>query len=162
MQTAVGGVSEHPKKTPVSAPGEYLVEFLNQPILVPSELDTTNITLSDAEHNLDKSEWNSLYYLAGYCVSKIKKHQLHCETCLASVETPVPLPSDVTKLTELKDYRGDCLVYVTEKVFDMIQTTELMLRGIEESSLLRSGNVKKVLLEKSEQLAGNIVLQTAI
>ena len=66
-------------------------------------------------------ELNCLYYLSGYIVASVKKHDVTCQLCfgeLCATET-APVDETVTNLLRHKEYRSGCLVPCSQAVFDV-------------------------------------------
>ncbi|KAG8232011.1 hypothetical protein J437_LFUL011952 [Ladona fulva] len=83
---------------------------------------------------LGDDENNSLFYLAGRTVRQILPQISGCYTCEGAIEGGDEL-SDVSLLTELKDYTGSSLIKPAKSVFDMIKIAERCLRDQRQSIL---------------------------
>jgi hypothetical protein len=105
---------------------------------------------SDQSLTLELPELNSLYYLAGYVLSRIKKNDAFCESCLSSVVSSnylEELNPDITKLLTLKEYRTGSLVPCSQVAFDLIVSAETVFRKLQHSFLNFKGNVKEMVVQ---------------
>uniref|UniRef100_UPI00359027FA uncharacterized protein n=1 Tax=Myxine glutinosa TaxID=7769 RepID=UPI00359027FA len=62
-----------------------------------------------------------------------------------------------SKLTQLKEYKEGSLMKVSDSVFDMVYRVELVFRKV-ENDLMDKNNVKKMLMEKTQELSSDISL----
>ena len=104
----------------------------------------------DHSFTLQLPEVNSLYYLAGYILSRVKKNDAVCESCLSSVISLnylEELNPDITKLLTLKEYRSGSLMPCNQVAFDLILAAETVFRKLQPSFLNLKGNVKEMVVE---------------
>ncbi|XP_034048143.1 uncharacterized protein LOC117529457 isoform X2 [Thalassophryne amazonica] len=141
--------------------GEFLADFLDQHSRVPCELNTESIRfLVDQEGvpELGQAERDSLYNLTGYCVSNVRANEKTCESCIQAVmKNSHDKAHQASKLTQLKEYEEGNLIKVSDSVFDMVYRVELMFRRV-ENGLMNKNNVKKMLMEKAQELCSDISL----
>ena len=111
--------------------GSFLAEFIDTDKTQTANDDVTDSSVFDAYMALadgessepvvfDSIELNSLLYLGGYVVSRVKKNDVTCESCISSllsVDCPNVLDLSVTKLVTLKEFSSDSLVYCSQAMF---------------------------------------------
>ena len=136
---------------------DIAIDFLDQPLkLASTELDLKDLEVEISEANciddIQKAELNSLYYLVGYCLHSIKKNEEICTGCFVEVTSCDLSDQDSATFTILKEYKQGCLTQVSEKAFSMMLKVEVMLRNFDESVLMTSKNVKRLLLDKAEEI----------
>ena len=140
--------------------GEFLADFRNQGVRVPSEPQPQNIHLADDQHmqELPQAELDSLYHLAGYCIRSVKKNEKTCVTCMKAVTAGAEDETHpAAELSKLKEYREGCMVHTSKTAYDMILIVESMFRA-EQASLTNKTDVKTLLVERAEQLTKDIDL----
>jgi len=69
-----------------------------------------------------------LALLTGYIVSKIENSETCCANCIASVCTFEPMVAEYTALVRLKEFKIDCLKYVSDKFFKFFLRIEEIFR----------------------------------
>lgn len=140
--------------------GELLAEFLNVSTVdqnydeEPHELDIVD----SSRHMIGHSEESSLHYLVGYCIKKIKTSNIHCPSCLLAVEDKTSYGPQ-QKLTELKEYKENSLVYCSTNSMKLVMTAEKIFRATEDTF----ENSKKILdrlVQEAEKVTKEIELPT--
>lgn len=141
--------------------GDFLANFLDQPVTTPAVPAIAKINLSKSKSvpDLCGAEMNSLHYLAGYCAHSVLKNNRHCASCKKGIILEQASSTDVGKLTKLKEYKEGCLVHVTQKVFDLLLKVELIIRGYEDDTLMNSRNAKKLLLGQADKETNTIQIE---
>jgi len=144
---------------------EFLADFLHKPIVETndnSDNETDELALElgidqiSRETVLDQTEMSSLHYITGYCIRKIKKSNTHCSSCLLLVEaTQSALTDPVQNLTQLKEYKGNSLVYCTEDCLKIFENAEKIFRE-SEKSLAKQSNLVSRLVHTTEIQTNNI------
>jgi len=95
---------------------------------------------------LDSTELYTLYYLAGYVISRVQKHNVLCSDCilcLRSADYLTEIDAAVTKLLVLKEFKSGSLVASSQLVFDLFIVAETRFRQIEPCLLSVKCNVKQ-------------------
>lgn len=136
---------------------EFLADFLEKSITdvngdANNELEVGATVETSTENVIDQSEVNSLHYLAGYCIKKVEKCSINCPSCLLAVEgkqsSVVDLGSD-QKLTQLKEYKENGLVYCTDECMSILKSAEIIFRQ-NKSSLAKKNNLVGELVHLAE------------
>lgn len=96
-------------------------------VLVNNSLCT--IGKQAALNRINDSEKNVVYHIAGMIVHKVAKHGAVCQQCVEKCLASEPFLSDYSKLTILKDFTGQALVYVNEETFIFFLKLEIVLRS---------------------------------
>ena len=130
----------------------FFSEFL--PEFIANQVNATGI--SDGETLI-------LYYLAGYIIYKIEKHNSTCNTCLTSVKVHENNPlfelEKVNKLIKIKDYTGHSLVHTDAKVFhEIFVPAEIAMRSMEYKLINMEKDVFKNLFEAISFQTQSIIL----
>ena len=116
---------------------EFAVDFLSQPVKLSRdpEPEVNDIQISEAksEEELCKAELNSLFYLVGYCVHSMKKTENVCDSCLQDITSTSLVSHQSATLTNVKEFKKDCLEHVTECTFSMMLRVGMMFRNISDS-----------------------------
>lgn len=125
---------------------EFLAEFADdqfQPTQeqVPEVNFNHNIPMED----LTGDELNSLYYLAGYCITRIVNNDKHCYRCLATVKGTDPLSELSARLTNLKEYKEGCLAHPTEGAFQYLLSAEKIFRNHSADQVIAMSDTKSQL-----------------
>lgn len=98
---------------------EFLAGFLDSletttpvydEVLLPSEIKYPMF-------NLNYSEVNSLYNISGYILKSIVKTSTTCSNCISAAGSKNPVYRKFTKLTLIKRFKEQSLIFVTEAVF---------------------------------------------
>uniref|UniRef100_UPI00358EAB14 THAP domain-containing protein 2-like n=1 Tax=Myxine glutinosa TaxID=7769 RepID=UPI00358EAB14 len=76
--------------------------------------------------------------------------------CEAVMKNSHDKAHQASKLTQLKEYKEGSLIKVSDSVFDMVYRVELMFRKVEND--MDKNNVKKMLMEKAQELSSDISL----
>ena len=134
--------------------GEFLADFLEQPVRVPAEPPAIVIHLSEepssSTQELPQAERDSLYNLAGYCLHSIKQNEKTCDRCMHAVTRGQDEAAHHSAgLSQLKEYRAGCLMHISAKAYDMLLNVELMFRRA-QSTLMKDTNVKRRLVAEAE------------
>lgn len=129
---------------------EYLSNFLNA---ISSESTTTYAPVELPEKvpwnfNLNFSESNSLYTIAGYIVNTIKKQFKTCLNCLAELGSAERVFWNFTKFTLLKSYRINTLFLCHELVFYFFVEMESVFRQYYEIVSPQNIDLKAFFIEK--------------
>lgn len=98
---------------------EFFSEFINVIECCPKQqYDTVKLpdTISECVA-LNYSELNSLYNIAGYIISSIKKTSKTCDICVNSVGSQQPFEMVFTKFSYIKCFRAKTLFFCHESVF---------------------------------------------
>ena len=145
--------------------GSFIADFLNPSVLQTgaSSADSVDVgvfeackPLLDSDDNcvvFDAVEMNCLYYLGGYIVASVKKHEVTCERCfgeLCANETE-PVEESLTKLVRHKEYRSGCLVPCSQAVFDVVIAAEMTFRSVQHTLMAVKSNLKDILVQKISQ-----------
>jgi len=107
---------------------------------------------------IDAVDLNCLYYLGGYVVSCIKKHDVLCDACLNElcVQEHEFVDESVTKLLLAKEYWSGCLIPCSQAVFDFVVAAEMAFRTLQHKLLSSKGNVKQnvmsIIAEKTSDI----------
>ena len=134
--------------------GEFVADFLAQQKISP-ELAEPEIPLhplfSEATcvDELGSAEENSLYYLAGYCVSNITKYDKVCDNCISRVSTSSVSCIDAARLTQFKEYKDGSLTHPAQQAYQVLLACELVFRQQERNSMSQR-NVQSFLLNLFE------------
>jgi len=83
--------------------------------------------------------------ITGYIVSRIENSETCCENCIASVCAFEPMVAEYTALVRLKEFKIDCLKYVTDKFFKFFLRMEETIR--KQRSLIIK-NQSNIFMEK--------------
>lgn len=70
------------------------------------------------DKSLNLAEQNCLYNIAGYIVSRVMHFDKVCDECVGSKV------ANYANLVTLREYKKECLFYVTEKVFTIFLKCE--------------------------------------
>ena len=147
----------------------YLAEFL--PVLKASttrngasmsELaddddDVPAVLAFSDSRSLSDAEMSSLYYLAGYVVSRVLRTNKTCETCAAALNTADTVGREGILLL-LKSYKKGSLVSCTSEAFELFKQAELIFRSTNLGLVSQRKNVRKVLLKQMQQTCAGITL----
>lgn len=139
---------------------EFLADFFDQTPLPSQEepdLEDIQLNANQSVEDLSNAEMNSLYYLVGYCISRICKNDKHCEKCISSIRSPSATSGSSSRLTEMKNYKEGCLAHPTKDAFGLILTAENIFRSYNQDALLAMQHVKKVLVTAIELATSNIL-----
>jgi len=134
--------------------GSYLADFIascksqaTKQAADPEPEVPESIALSDAR-SLPETELASLYYLAGYIVSRILKSNGTCDHHVLAVKAAKEnLSSDYASLIRLNSYKDDCLVSCSSVTFDLFRKAEDAFRSVNLKLLHYRKNVRKLLLD---------------
>lgn len=110
---------------------QYLADFLETPKTPTSggdELPVEVVVDSSVDCCIDESEYLALYYLAGWSIKALDTEN-HC-TCMleSSVSSPDQNLAEFSLLSELKEYKKDCLHHPSVKAFKMLTSAEKLFR----------------------------------
>ena len=95
---------------------------------------------------LDAVELCTLYYLAGYVISRVEKRAVLCSKCVSALRCTDYLREidpAITKLVVLKEFRSGSLVPSSQLVFDLLTVAESRFRELEPFLLTIKSNVKQ-------------------
>ena len=116
---------------------DFLADFLDKPnveVNDDSENETDELDFFSKDNSIDQAELSSLYYVAGYCIKKVKKSNTHCTLCLQTVEHNQSTQTDQSqRLVQLKEYKANCLVFCTDSCISLFENVENIFRGKENS-----------------------------
>ena len=135
--------------------GAYLADFVSANKTADSETDEDFpdvLCFTPVTNSLSDADLASLYYLAGYIVSRVLKSNRTCDTCIPAIKcTDNVFVGDHALLLKLKAYKDGCLVSCTPQVFDMLQQAEKIFRAVNFNLLHHRKNVRKLLLTKIQE-----------
>ena len=127
----------------------YLADFLSFSKTANSETDDDfpeMLCFTDVSSSLSDADLASLYYLAGYLVSRVLKSNRTCQTCIPAIKSEDNIcVADHALLLKLKAYKDGCLVSCTPLVFEMLQQAEKIFRRVNFNLLHHKKNVRKML-----------------
>jgi len=101
------------------------------------------------------------YYLGGYVLSRVKKNDAFCASCIDDVctrDVAEELNLQITALLRLKSYRDNCLVACNSLVFDLFVVCESIFRQCEESFLSSTSSIKQQLVHELETKCSDMAL----
>ncbi|KAJ8043261.1 hypothetical protein HOLleu_10280 [Holothuria leucospilota] len=96
---------------------EFLADFFDQTPLPSQEgpdLEDIQLNANQSVEDLSNAEMNSLYYLVGYCISRICMNDKYREKCISSIRGASATSGSSSRLTEMKNYKEGCLAHPTE------------------------------------------------
>ncbi|KAK3896209.1 hypothetical protein Pcinc_000131 [Petrolisthes cinctipes] len=148
---------------------EFFAEFLDNAALPEKKSiatdnnddddeDSTSLSIDQqtSDSVLSKAEQCSLYNLAGYCISRVKKCSTRCSACLQTVELEQPFENCyVQTLTKLKEYKENCLTHCSEKCLNLFMAVENIFREF-QSSFGQSKNLVEKLVRRGEECTQDI------
>ncbi|XP_026829881.1 uncharacterized protein LOC113563051 [Ooceraea biroi] len=90
--------------------------------------------LEDRHMNLlDLWEWYIIYDMAGYIVHSIKNSSMKvCDTCLSSVQWKASGHHPYARLVELRNYKDNSLIEVSDDCFRAIIKSEITFREVRD------------------------------
>jgi hypothetical protein len=153
--------------------GGLIADFLDVKPVISQETDVSfadEVYVACAPFNVDDIlstqseefcvvELNCLYYVGGYVLSRICKHE-HCAICITAVkcdEPPANLDPNITKLVETKEYRTGCLVYCTHLVYSLILCAEIIFRKNQLNFLSAVCNITDKLITDIDAATSHLV-----
>ena len=108
-----------------------------------------NLNFSQSETiTYDECELCSLYYLGGYIISSVQKCQATCKTCISFLICNTVLEqinAKVARLTTIKQYKDNCLVYCSQLAFDLFIISETVFRQFQACLLQNKCNIQQLL-----------------
>jgi hypothetical protein len=78
--------------------------------------------------NLNYSEINSLYNIAGYIISSIKRASKTCDSCVSSLGSLQPMKMVFTRFSYIKCYKKNTLFFCNEIAMDFFIEMESIFR----------------------------------
>ena len=92
------------------------------------------IDLRQDDSVINQAELSSLHYIAGYCIKRVKASNNHCTICLQTVESDQSNQTNISeRFTQLKEYKGNGLVYCTDACLSLFEKAENIFRANENS-----------------------------
>lgn len=126
---------------------DFLADFSSDTPIVPElhDIPEVDLHIGQTAATMTKDEENSLYYLCGYCISRLKLNDKHCSSCLESIQSSTPSNLFLAKLTNYKEYTDGNLVHPTVMAFQYIKTAEMTFRQYSSDDIINMKNVKEYL-----------------
>lgn len=90
-------------------------------------------TFMNGIENLNDSEKNVLYYIAGYILLNIKTNEKICNECFQSIcsNDNTNIDTNISNLVTLKNYKKGCSLYATEDTYNFFLHMEIKFRSLE-------------------------------
>lgn len=134
----------------------YLADFLSVSKTANSQSDDDLpevLCFKYVSSSLSDADLASLYYLAGYIVSRVLKSNRTCQTCISAIKSEDnSFVANHALLLKLKAYKDGCLVSCTPQVFEMMQQAEKIFRAVNFNLLHHKKNVRKLLSTEIQQV----------
>ena len=142
--------------------GDFLADFLDKhkvaDVPVADESDDNiiynEISFTDIPFLCD-AELASLYYLAGYIVSRIINSNKTCDICIGAITVSSSV-GHYASLQSLKSYKDGCLKSCSEPLFDIFIRAESVFRSTNLELLHHRKNVRKLLNTAMEEACDDI------
>ena len=112
---------------------------------------------------LSSADVASLFYLAGYIISRVIWSNVMCDNCCKAVKASnEELASNASymALLKLKSYKDDCLVACSAVRFGIFFKTESLFRASNVKLVSQKRNIRTRLLEKAKEMCSDIELPT--
>ena len=119
------------------------------------------IKCNDVRAEMDTVELSCLYYLGGYVLSRVKKNEAVCASCINAVCTQnvaEEFDLEITALLRHKSYRDNCLLACSALVFDLFVVCETIFRQCEESFMSSTSSIKHQLVHELETKCSDMAL----
>lgn len=142
--------------------GKFLVDLVeckkNSAQSDDDQLIAEEVSFSDTV-SIFEAEYASLYYLAGYIVSRVLKSNTTCSSCRPIIGSAgVDSDNEHASLLKLKSYRDGCLVIPSQQSLELVQTAEVVFRATNLNLLHHRKNVQKFLIENIFAACMNITM----
>ncbi len=146
--------------------GQFLVDLVeckkNSAQSGDDQLIAEEVSFSDTV-SIAEAEYASLYYLAGYIVSRVLKSNTTCSSCRPVIESAgVGNDNEHASLLKLKSYRDGCLVIPSQQSLELVQTAEVVFRATNLNLLHHRKNVHKFLIENIFAACMNITMPSYV
>lgn len=127
-------------------------EFCNESNAdLPCELVTQEV------NELNSTESNILYNIAGYIITSIKKNTKICKRCIQNLGSTHHNFSQYARLVRLRNYKNNTLFYVNNETFELFKKMEHIFRQHQKSVTCDNNNhaYKKHLVNKFLNILDN-------
>jgi len=115
---------------------------------VTNQTDLPYIPAAQEVEELNYTESNILYSVAGYIVTSIKKNTTFCKHCIQSLDSTHRNLSQHTKLMRLRSYKNNTLFFVNNETFEVFKKLEYIFRQYQKSTCNKNRGFKKFLVDK--------------
>ena len=137
--------------------GDMLPKVIDNPHPVSEEVDVVEYNFTDSLQ-LNGAECDSLYYLAGYCVTSLKKLRQICDTSQPALLNTGDVHPNAT-LVKLKNFKDGALCEVSYAVFDLFKQWEGLIISV-ESNILAGHHLTRELFKSAAKITCSQELPT--
>lgn len=106
--------------------------------------------------NLNYSEINSLYNIAGYIISSIKRTSKTCDSCVSSLGSLQPIKMVFTRFSYIKCYKKNTLFFCNEIAMDFFIEMESIFRKYINFISSQNIDVKLFFINKMKEINTSI------
>lgn len=125
---------------------------------IPNILNDLDVNSCTVIIEFNNATLNSLYYVGGYIISKIKNKHQTCDTCINAVGSKQQRISSFTYLTRARCFNDESLYFINSDIFNFIINMEKIFRIYYPKVYTLSLDLKDFFIYKLQNL--NFVLPT--